>query len=203
MLMQKYTHTHTHTHAQKHNHNHNHTHKAVCTRRADGGSAGTWGTGTQFSCFTGTKVHILTQVACFNCAKVHILTKKRVAVASGCSRVHCVERQVLYLLALLVQKYKYWPCAPLLYVFMYVWLCVYVACLCVCVCVCVHISICAEGLWGMMWGWRLGVGSSNMLLLPLTSLTRVRTTGRSPTICPLDGTFTPTHTHTHRERIHI
>ena len=59
-----------------------------------------WGGGTQFTCFTGTKVQILTPNARLSSPETEAEEDK-----SWFTRVE--EHQVLSLLALLVQKYKY------------------------------------------------------------------------------------------------
>ena len=58
----------------------------------------------QFSCCTSTKVQILAQFACFTSTKVQRLTRK-LAGDEVEPRTHAPNKT---LLALLVQKYKYW-----------------------------------------------------------------------------------------------
>jgi hypothetical protein len=107
-----FIHTQTHTHTHTHTHIHTHTHTGSGARPvgadvSDAEAAGVTSTGTQFTCFTGTRVPILT----------HCCSTAHQALVRNAPRIR--RRQSL-------RRY--------IYIYIHVCACV---CVCVCVCVCI------------------------------------------------------------------
>jgi hypothetical protein len=80
--------------------------RASEARISDVGGAAKWDPGTQFTCFTGTKVQLLTQKAllgaqfvCFTGTKVQILTQKLCAGRETCGCFGCSTLLLMRLLA--------------------------------------------------------------------------------------------------------
>ena len=101
-----YTHTHIHTHTYTHTHTRTHTGsgaRPVGADVSDAEAAGVTSTGTQFACFTGTKVQIL--LYWYKNTNAAVSDAAAAGVASTGTQFTCFTGTTK--VQILVQKYKY------------------------------------------------------------------------------------------------